>query len=188
MREKLKSKFSGIKQKWVYVPLKSKVFSDILDNITSSIRKGEVTASDAIGLIKDFKRNKKAWIKFNSVKGRKNLFCSCEVITIKNIKIKTETSCEFILNAESLCGTPKSLKLFNNNRISSKGSWKKPDDGFIDPCDSVIPIEEELTELGYQMYKDWHEEIKASGMSPEDYKRKVLFPHGYTTVKVGNNW
>ena len=63
-----------------------------------------------------------------------------------------------------------------------------PDDGFIDPVNSDIPIEEELTELGYQMYKEWHEEIRASGLSHEEYKRKVLYPHGYTVVKVKDNW
>ena len=165
MREQIKSKFLGIKQKWVYVPLKSKVFSDILDSITSSIRKGEVTAGCAIDLVKDFKRNKKGWIKLNSVKGRKNLFCSCEVITRTNKKIKKAVSCEFILSAELLNGTPKSLKLFKRSYSSDKGKWKKPDDGFIDPSNSDIPIEEELTELGYQMYKEWHEEIKSSGLS-----------------------
>ena len=188
MRDQIKLKFLGIKQKWVYVSLKSKVFSDILDNITASIQKGEVTADDAIDLIKEFKRNKKGWIKLASVKGRKNLFCLCEVITRKNVKIKTETSCEFILQSELLNGTPKSLKLFKNKRISSKGEWIKPDDGFIDPCDTDVPIEEELTELGYQMYKEWHEEIRASGMTHEEYKRKVLFPHGYSVVKVSDNW
>lgn len=188
MREQLKLKFLGIKQKWIYVPLRSKVFSDILDNITASIQKGEVTAADAIDLIKDFKRNKKGWIKLVSVKGRKNLFCSCEVITRKNVKIKTETSCEFVLQSEVLDGTPKSLKLFSNKKANNKGAWIKPDDGFVDPCDTHIPIEEELTELGYQMYKEWHEEIRASGMSPEEYKKKVLYPHGYTVVKASDNW
>lgn len=188
MRNQIKNKFKNTKHKWVYVSLRSKVFSDILDNITAAIQSGTVTASDAIGLIKDFKRNGKGWIKFKSVKGRKNLFCSCEVITRKNIKIKTDVSCEFIINSEMLAGTPKSLKLFSKKSSSTKGAWKKPDDGFVDPCDTDIPIEEEFTELGYQMYKEWHEEIRASGMTHEEYKRKVLFPHGYTTVKVSDNW
>jgi len=188
LREQIKSKFLNIKQKWVYVSLNSKTFSDILDNITASIQKGEVTAEDAIDLVKEFKKNKKGWLKLLSVKGRKNLFCLCEVITRKNIKIKTETSCEFILNAEALNGTPKSLKLFSRKKNSNKGSWSKPDDGFVDPCNTSIPIEEELTELGYQMYKDWHEEIKNSGLTNEEYKRKYLYPHGYTVVKVSDNW
>jgi|11BtaG_2_1085332.scaffolds.fasta_scaffold00695_5 hypothetical protein len=188
MREKIKLKFFDVKQKWMYVSLKSKVFSDILDNITTSIQKGETSSADAIDLIKAFKRNKKAWIKLISVKGRKNLFCLCEVITRKNSKIKTEVSCEFILNASLLEGTPKSLKLFKNENKSNKGKWVKPNDGFVDPSNSDIPIEEELTELGYQMYKEWHEEIKSSGLTHEEYKRKVLFPHGYTVVKVKDNW
>lgn len=188
MRDKIKEKFSVVKQKWVYVPLRSKVFSDILDNITANIQSGKVSASDAIDLIKDFKQNGKGWIKLNAVKGRKNLFCDCEVITKNNKKIKTAVSCEFILNAEMLVGTPKSLKLLNKRKKINKGAWKKPDDGFVDPCNTHIPIEEELTELGYQMYKEWHEEIKASGMTHEEYKRKVMYPHGYTIVKADPRW
>ena len=187
MRDKIKLKFQGVKQKWFFVSLKSKTFSDILDSITKSIRKGEVSSEDAIDLIKAFKANKKAWVKLNAVKGRSNPFCLCEVITRKNVKIKTDLTCELILSSELLHGTPKSLKLFNKTKASDKGKWKKPNDGFVDPVNSDIPIEEELTELGYQMYKDWHEEIRASGLSHEEYKRK-MFPHGYTTVKVKDNW
>ena len=56
----------------------------------------------------------------------------------------------------------------------SRGSnnWSKPDDGFIDPI-SYPPVEEELTELGYAMYKDWTEEVAASGLSSTDYYRKI---------------
>ena len=35
-------------------------------------------------------------------------------------------------------------------------------------------MEEELTELGYRMYKDWTEEVRDSGMSSIDYYRKLL--------------
>ena len=187
MRDKIKLKFLGIKQKWVYLPLKSKVFSEVLDDITSAIRNGVTSADDAIDLIKSFKRNKRGWLKLVSVKGRKNLFCLCEVITRKNVKIKTKVSCEFILSSEIINGTPKSLKLFKSSHKSSKGKWKKPDDGFVDSSKSDIPLEEEFTELGYQLYKEWHEEIKASGLAYEEYKRK-MFPHGYTLVKVSENW
>ena len=102
------------------------------------------------------------------------------------MKIKTAVSCEFVLASELLKDTPKSLNLFKSIRKKNKGKWKKPDDGFIDPLNLEIPIEEEFTELGYQLYKEWHEEVKASGLSNEEYKRK-MFPHGYTLVKVSEN-
>ena len=182
MRDLIKNKFSGIKQKWIYIPLDSPVFSSVLDTLTSEIRVGNILAKDAITLIKAFRNNKKAWIKFVSVKGRKNQSCSCEVILESNKKIKTELPCEFVLNAELMGSTPKGLKLFKKSKRQSK-DWKKPDDGFIDDI-QYPPVEEELTEDGYALYKAWQEEIKASGMSAEEYKRKVLYPHGYTVMKV----
>ena len=182
MRELIKNKFSGIKQKWIYVPLKNPIFYRVLDTLTSNIQTGDVTAKDAIDLIKAYKNNKKAWIKFISVKGRKNQTCICEVILESNKKIKTEVSCEFVLNAELMGSTPKGLKLFRKSKRQSK-DWKKSSDGFIDDI-QYPPVEEELTEDGYALYKAWQEEIRASGMSAADYKRKTLFPHGFTTVRV----
>ena len=38
---------------------------------------------------------------------------------------------------------------------------------------SYPPVEEELTELGYAMYKEWSEEVAASGLSSKDYYRKI---------------
>ena len=163
MRVHINKKFEGIRQKWVYIPLESKEFSKVLDDITLSIRNGNVSSFEAIDLIKRFKDNKKGWIKFISVKGRKNLYCLCEVITKSNKKIKTELNCEFILNSMILNGTPKSLKLYKDkySRVSRSKEWKKPNDGFVDPIDWP-PVEEELTELGYELYRDWHLEIQAS--------------------------
>ena len=175
MRDQINNKFKNIRQKWIYIPLGTKEFSVILDDMTSAIRIGTITASEGIELIKRFKANKQGWIKFLSVKGRKNLFCSCEVITANNKKIKTELNCEFILNSELMDGTPKSLKLYKDktNRTARAKEWKKPDDGFIDPI-SWPPVEEELTELGYELYKDWQLEIQASGLSAEEYKQQLF--------------
>lgn len=182
MRELIKNKFSGIKQKWIYVPLDSPVFSKVLDALTDHIHSGDIVAKDAIALIKAYKNNKKAWIKFVSVKGRKNQFCVCEVILESNKKIKTDVSCEFVLNSELMGSTPKSLKLFKKSKRQSR-DWKKPDDGFIDDI-QYPPVEEELTEDGYALYKAWQEEIRASGMSAEEYKKKLFYPRHMTTVKV----
>jgi len=175
LRDQINNRFKGIRQKWLYIPLDCKEFSGILDVITFEIRENNISATEAIDLIKKFKQNKKGWIKFISVRGRKNLSCECEVITKSNKKIKTALNCDFVLNAEIMLGTPKSLKLYKDkfNRSSRLKDWKKPDDGFIDPI-AYPPVEEELTELGYQMYKDWQLEIQASGLSPEEYKKKLF--------------
>lgn len=180
MRNLISKKFGGIKQKYIFIPLKSKAFADILDAITIEIKNNNVTAKEAMLLIKSFKANKKAWVKFKSVKGRKNLFCECEVITKSSKKIKTALSCDIVIESELLHGTPKSLKLFKKEKKYTSREWKKPDDGFVDDI-TYPPVEEELTELGYELYKDWQEEIRASGMSAEAYKLKYYFPHGYTT-------
>ena len=175
MRDQINDKFKNIRQKWIYIPLNTKEFSKVLDDITTAIRIGNITSFEAIDLIKRFKSNKKGWLKFISVKGRKNLYCSCEVITVSNKKIKTAVNCDFILNAELLDGTPKSLKLYKDrmNRTSRVKDWKKPNDGFVDPI-TWPPVEEELTELGYELYKDWQLEIQASGLSAEEYKQKLF--------------
>ena len=175
MRDQINNKFKNIRQKWFYISLHCNEFSSVLDDITASIREGRLTSFEAIELIKRFKENKKGWIKLIAVRGRKNLFCQCEVITVTNKKIKTELSCELVLSAEILQGTPKSLKLYKDKtkRVSRLKSWKKPDDGFIDPI-QWPPVEEELTELGYELYKEWQQEIQASGLSAEAYKQKLF--------------
>lgn len=175
MRDQINNRFKDIRQKWIYIPLKGKEFSSVLDDITIAIRNNTITSSEAIELIKRFKGHGKGWLKFISVRGRKNLYCSCEVITANNKKIKTALNCEFILNAELISGTPKSLKLYKDKtkRTSRDKAWKKPDDGFVDPI-TWPPVEEELTELGYELYKEWQLEIQASGLTPEAYKNKLF--------------
>ena len=175
MRDQINNKFKDIRQKWVYIPLKTNEFSNVLDDITLAIKSGAVSSHEAIYLIKRFKDNKRGWIKFLSVKGRKNISALCEVITANNKKIKTELSCEFILNAEIISGTPKSLKLYKDKskRSSRLKEWKKPNDGFVDPV-TWPPVEEELTELGYELYKEWQLEIQASGLTAEAYKQKLF--------------
>lgn len=182
MREIINKKFEGVKQKWIYVPLQSKTFSDILDILTLEIKAGSIHVKEAISLIKAFKNNKKAWIKFVSVKGRKNQHCDCEVIFESNKKFKTAVSCEFILNAELMNSTPKSLKLFKKAKRQSK-DWNKLDDGFVDDI-QYPPVEDELTEDGYELYKGWQEEIRRSGLTPEEYKRKLLYPNGFIVMKA----
>lgn len=180
MRNLISKKFNGIKHKYIFIPLKSKTFADILDAITLEITSNTLSAKEAIAVIKSFKANKKAWVKFKSVKGRSQLYCECEVITKSNKKIKTAVSCDVVIDSELMIGTPKSLKLFKQEKKRTSRDWKKPADGFVDEI-SYPPVEEELTELGYELYKDWQEEIRASGMSAEAYKLKYYFPHGYTT-------
>ena len=77
---------------------------------------------------------------------------------------------EVLFSANLLGNTPKAMKLYKLEK--SKGIWKKPNDGFNDPV-SYPPVEEELTELGYAMYKEWTEEVAASGLSSQDYYRKI---------------
>ena len=185
MRQQIKNKFEHSRQKWIYIPIKSKAFSDILDIITLEIKKQSLSASEAIELIRCFKARNNAWVKFKSVRGRSNLYCECEVITKSNKKFKTAVSCEAVLNSVMLDGSPKSLKLYKlakEKKYTAK-AWKKPDDGFVDDID-YPPVEEELTEFGYELYKDWQQEVRDSGMSAEEYKRKHYFPHGYTTVRA----
>ena len=172
MKELINKKFFGIKHKWLSFHIDTNTFQDIVLKIDNAVKSGIFKSKDAISLIKSFKTQEKAWIKFIKTRGRKNIKCICRVIDIKNFKLELELEPETILNANLLNGTPKSLKLYNKEK-KSKGNWSKPDDGFIDPVE-YPPVEEELTELGYQMYKDWQEEIKRSGLSAEDYKKKLF--------------
>jgi hypothetical protein len=148
------------------------MFQDVVDKIDMSVREGKLKSRDAISLTKSFKLQEKSWVKFLKTKGRKNFSCICHIIDVNNNKIEIEVKPEVILDASILKGTPKSLKLYNKEK-KSKGDWKKPDDGFIDPIE-YPPVEEELTELGYEMYKEWELEIQNSGLSREDYKKKLF--------------
>jgi hypothetical protein len=185
LRNQINNKFKYSRQKWIYIPIKSKAFSDILDKVTFEIKNQSLTAKEVIELISCFKEKNKAWVKFKSVKGRSNLYCECEVITKTNKKIKTAVSCELVLNGEILNGTPKSLKLYKSKKDKkyTSSAWEKPDDGFVDDI-SYPAVEDELTEFGYEVYKSWKEEVSASGMTAEEYRLKYYFPHGYTIVKA----
>ena len=172
MKELINKKFFGIKHKWLYFHIDTNTFQDIIFHIDSAIKSGEFKSKNAISLVKSFKTQEKAWIKFIKTKGRKNITCICQVIDIKNSKLEIELDPKIILEANLLNGTPKSLKLYNKEK-KTKGKWIKPDDGFIDPIE-YPPVEEELTELGYEMYKDWELEIQNSGLSREEYKKKLF--------------
>lgn len=171
MKDKIKEKFDGVKHKWIYFHTDTREFQYILDKITLGINESKLKSKDTIKLIKSFKFHEKAFVKYIKNVGRKNFKCICQLIDINNNKFEIEFSPDVILNANVLSGTPKSLKLYKTNE-KTKGQWKKPDDGFNDPI-SYPPVEEELTELGYAMYKDWTEEVRASGMSSKEYYRKL---------------
>lgn len=171
MREKLKDMFLGHKHKWIWFHTDSKNFNYVLQFITEAIQKGEIETSSAKALIKSFKFHEKVFIKYIKSVGRKDLKCLCHLIDSNNKKIEIFLKPEIVLSSIVLNGTPKSLKLYKTNE-KSKNNWTKPDDGFIDPI-SYPPVEEELTELGYAMYKDWTEEVAASGMTSTEYYRKL---------------
>lgn len=155
MRDQINYKFKDVRNKWIYVPLNSKEFKDIIQEITTSIHSGNIKVKDAISLVKIFKEKRTAWIKLKHVKGRSKQFCVCEIITRNNIKLQTNVSCEFILKAEILSDTPKSLKLYKSSfkRKKMSPSWKKIDN-FSDGIDT--PLEEEFTEEGYRLYKSYY--------------------------------
>ena len=176
MRNQINNKFKNTRNKWIYVPIKSKEFKHIIQDLTEGIKTGIIKAEDAINLVKIFKEKNTAWVKFKSVKGRSNQFCSCEIITFKNVKVSANLSCEFVLNAKILSETPKSLKLYKSklNRSSRNKTWKK-NDSFVDVID-YPSIEEELTEYGYEVYKSW--QLEKINMS-SDYLNQ-MYPQGYS--------
>ena len=155
MRDQINKKFEGIRNKWIYVPLSKKEFNSIIQTITENIHSGFINVNEAISLVKIFKEKRKAWVKFKSVKGRSNQYCECEIITQSNIKLKTNLSCEFILSAEVLSDTPKTLKLYKSSfkRKKMSPAWKKVDN-FSDGIN--VPLEEEFTEEGYRLYKSYY--------------------------------
>ena len=171
MKDKIKEKFSGVKHKWIYFHTDTREFQHILDKITVAINEKRYSSKKAISLIKSFKFHEKAFIKFIKTSGRKNFVCVCNIIDKENNKLEVVLKPETLLNANMLSNTPKSLKLYRTDE-KNKGQWKKPDDGFTDPI-QYPAVEEELTELGYAMYKDWTEEVAASGLSSKDYYRKI---------------
>ena len=184
MREEIKNKFEGVSHKWIYFHTDSYEFQYILDNITAAISEKRANSKSSITLIKCFKFHEKAFVKFIKTTGRSKLSCVCQLIDADNNKIDIEFNPETVLNAALLNSTPKSLKLYRINS-KNKNEWKKPDDGFEDSI--YPPVEEELTELGYELYRDWQQEIKASGLSRDEYIKTIFGPnvrtirgwHGY---------
>ena len=63
MRDQINYKFKDVRNKWIYVPLNSKEFKDIIQEITTSIHSGNINVKDAINLVKIFKEKRTAWIK-----------------------------------------------------------------------------------------------------------------------------
>ena len=155
MRDQINEKFKNTRNKWIYVPLNKKEFKHIIQDITENIHSGNINVDEAISLVKIFKEKKTAWIKFKSVKGRSKQYCDCEIITKSNIKLKTKLSCDFIISADILPDTPKTLKLYKSSfkRKKMSPSWKKTDN-FTDGID--VPLEEEFTEEGYRLYKSYY--------------------------------
>ena len=171
MKEKIKEKFFGVKHKWIYYHIDSQNFQVILNKISTADHNKEIKSKSAINLIKCFKHQEKVFLKFVKTVGRKNFSCECQIIDKENNKLTISLDPIMLLDSYNLEGTPKSLKLYKTNE-KSKNNWKKPDDGFNDPI-SYPSVEEELTELGYRMYKDWTEEVASSGLSSIDYYRKI---------------
>ena len=172
MKDRIKEKFLNQRHKWIWFHIDSNEFYNIVDILTESIKANKYNASNAMDLIKSFKFHEKAFVKFLKFKGRKDFLCACHIIDKENNKIEINLSPDSVLNANILLSSPKSLKLYKSDK-KQKGKWKKPDDGFVDPVE-YPPVEEELTELGYSMYKDWQEEIQRSGLSAEEYKKKLF--------------
>jgi len=170
MKDEIKIKFSGVKHKWIYFHIDTQTFQNVIDVISNKIHNKEIKSKEAIRLVKCFKKQEKVFLKFIKTVGRKNFSCLCHIIDENNNKLDIKLSPEVLLSANLLRNTPKAMKLYKLEK--SKGIWIKPNDGFLDPV-SYPPVEEELTELGYAMYKDWTEEVAASGLSSQDYYRKI---------------
>ena len=182
MREQLSNKFLGVKHKWFAFPFESKEFTIVLDRITLGIQNKEIDKDNAMNLVKSFKENNFVFVKYKNAIGRSKVQASCEIIDKDNNKLKIILKPEIVINSNVLGGTTKGLKLYKK-KPKKKGVWKKPNDGFIDPI-QYPPAEEELTELGYEMYKDWHNEIKNSGMSRDDYVKKLFNIPFFTKAKI----
>ena len=171
MKDKLKSKFLNHKHKWIWFHVESEIFKEVINCFTDNITQNTISTKTAKSLTKCFKFHEKVFLKYIKTVGRKNFKCLCYIIDKENNKIEIKLNPEDVLDASILSSSPKSLKLYKTDE-KIKNNWKKPDDGFVDPI-SYPPVEEELTELGYAMYKDWTEEVAASGLSSIDYYRKL---------------
>ena len=167
MRESILRKFKDVSHKWFYLNIKDTAFNVILNDISGAIQAGDITANDAIKLVRSFKEKEKAFIKLKHVKGRNDIVCLCELITKDNKKIKTTVSGDTILNrCDLIQGTPKKLKLYKSNDSSFK-NWQKPDDNFSDEFST--PLDEEFTEDGYYLYKEFQLELRRLNLTAKEY-------------------
>ena len=155
MREKINEKFLGIRQKWITFSLESRTFDKITTVLNEAAFNNQAKKSVIAKLLKSYKKYDQAWVKFKTLKGRKNLKAECEIILENDNKFSMMITPEEILSSSHLGGTPKSLKLFKEEKIKGvSGPWKKPDDGFHDKFEHDTPFTEEFTELAYYMYRE----------------------------------
>ena len=153
MREALNNKFNGISHKWIKFELDDEVFKKIKVKLKESLEAGLYNEKDLRKILKHFKRKDFCWVKYLSCRGTSFIICKCQVIDEKNNKVDFELLGHEVLYAQMLDGTPKGLKLFKVNKkdLGADIDWDKPDDGITD--DLKPPIEEEMTQLGYELYK-----------------------------------
>lgn len=178
MRDLVTKKFVGISHKWLTVPLDSPEFNVIKNTVIEEVKKKnpKFNSNNAKDLANAFKEKGFCWIKFTRLSGRKKLISHCQIIDKNNYKIDIELSPQSILELPLLNGTPKSLKLYKSGEKIKHANWKKPDDGFYDTYE--IPLDEEFTEAGYILYKDFHDELKEKGITLEEWHKQ----------KGGPNW
>ncbi len=55
MRESILRKFKDVSHKWFYLNIKDTAFNVILNDISGAIQAGDITANDAIKLVRSFK-------------------------------------------------------------------------------------------------------------------------------------
>jgi hypothetical protein len=153
MREALSNKFNGISHKWLKFELDDEVFKKIKTKLKESLEADLYNEKDLRKILKHFKRKDFCWVKYLSCRGTSFIICKCQVIDENNNKVDFELLGHEVLYAQMLDGTPKGLKLFkvNKKELGADIDWDKPDDGITDEL--YPPIEEEMTQLGYELYK-----------------------------------
>jgi hypothetical protein len=168
MKKLIDKKFENISHKWFFIEIDSKNFNIIKEKIIIFVNENYNLKDEFKNLITHFKRNGFAWIKFIKYQGRnEDINFICQLITENDIKLEFNLDPKIIIESELLDGTPKSLNLFSDKINKKKNNWKKPDDGFND--NFSIPIDEELTEQGYLLYKDFHQELKNKNITLEQW-------------------
>lgn len=153
IKKSLNDKFDGISHKWIRFELEDEVFIKVKNQLKILFENEKISNKDLKILLKHFKRNDFFWLKYYGTKGTKDIICKCQIINENNEKFDIDLNYLDVLEADLLDGTPKSLKLFKVNKksLGADVDWDKPDDGISD--DLYPPIEEEMTQLGYELYK-----------------------------------